>query len=108
MSYNYFKTYFFHEVVIQVLLYFFPKLHHCPIKNPLNLVIFPLTDFPTVAKSLITLVIITSGRIFDCVKVIPALCHLSREELPLQSSAALPDCEYRYCWIRLKHACPNL
>ena len=39
---------------------------------------------------------------------LPALCHLSREELPLQSSAALPDCEYRYCWIRLKHACPNL
>lgn len=49
MLYNYyFKTYFFHEVVIQVLLYFFPKPHRCPIKNPLNLVIFPLTDFPTV------------------------------------------------------------
>ena len=48
MSYNYyFKTYFFHEVVIQVLLYFFPKPHRCPIKNPLNLAIFPLTDFPT-------------------------------------------------------------
>jgi len=58
---KYFKTYSSREVVIQVLLYFFPKPHRCPVMNPLNPVIFPLMDFPRAAiKSLMARLIITA------------------------------------------------
>jgi len=39
---------------------------------------------------------------------LPALCHLSHGGPPRRSSTAPPDCACRCCWIRLKHACPDL